>query len=44
MAKSISFDTVNEIAYGLGFKYSKHFTRLFDKRVCPTLNKYRNLK
>ncbi|MEZ4901954.1 MAG: AraC family transcriptional regulator [Spirosomataceae bacterium] len=25
--------TVNEIAYGLGFKSSQHFTRLFKQKV-----------
>ena len=33
--------TVSEIAYGLGFQYSQHFTRLFKKEVGCTPNEYR---
>ena len=35
--------TVNEIAYGLGFKYPQHFTRLFKQKVGFTPNEYKNL-
>lgn len=34
-------DTVNEIAYNLGFQYPQHFTRLFKKEVGYTPNEYR---
>lgn len=34
-------DTVNEIAYRLGFQYPQHFTRLFKKEVGFTPNEYR---
>lgn len=34
-------DTVNEIAYRLGFQYPQHFTRLFKKEVGCTPNEYR---
>ena len=34
-------DTVNEIAYNLGFQYPQHFTRLFRKEVGYTPNEYR---
>jgi AraC family transcriptional regulator, transcriptional activator of pobA len=35
--------SVSEIAYGLGFKYPQHFTRLFKQRVGYTPNEYRAL-
>lgn len=35
--------TVNEIAYGLGFKYPQHFTRLFKQKVGCTPNEFRGL-
>ena len=34
-------DTVNEIAYNLGFQYPQHFTRLFKNEVGYTPNEYR---
>lgn len=34
-------DTINEIAYNLGFQYPQHFTRLFKKEVGCTPNEYR---
>lgn len=33
--------TISEIAYGLGFQYSQHFTRLFKKTTGCTPNEYR---
>lgn len=33
--------TISEIAYGLGFKYPQHFTRLFKKVVGCSPNEYR---
>lgn len=33
--------TVNEIAYNLGFKYPQHFTRFFKKNAGSTPNEYR---
>lgn len=33
--------TINEIAYGLGFEYTPHFTRLFKKREGCTPSEYR---
>lgn len=45
-AKERIFDpnkTVSEIAYGLGFKYPQHFTRLFKQKVGFTPNEYRML-
>ena len=44
IAKERIFDTtrsISEIAYGLGFKYPQHFTRLFKKCVGCTPNEYR---
>ncbi|RZK12652.1 MAG: AraC family transcriptional regulator [Flavobacterium sp.] len=35
--------SISEIAYGLGFKYPQHFTRLFKQRTGVTPNGYRNL-
>lgn len=46
VAKERVFDigkSVSEIAYGLGFKYPQHFTRLFKQRVGVTPNEYRNM-
>jgi AraC-like DNA-binding protein len=46
VAKAKIFDTdksVSEIAYGLGFKYPQHFTRLFKQRVGASPNEYRGL-
>jgi AraC family transcriptional activator of pobA len=45
-AKEKIFDTsksVSEVAYGLGFKYPQHFTRLFKQRVGHTPQEYRML-
>ncbi|GGZ18546.1 AraC family transcriptional regulator [Echinicola pacifica] len=45
VAKERIFDTdkeISQIAYGLGFKYPQHFTRLFKKTVGQTPNEYRN--
>ena len=33
--------TISEIAYGLGFQYPQHFSRLFKKCVGCTPNEYR---
>lgn len=44
LAKSQLFDpdkSVSQIAYGLGFKYPQHFTRLFRQRVGQSPNDYR---
>ncbi len=46
VAKERMFDatkSVSEIAYGLGFKYPQHFTRLFKQRVGMTPNEYRSI-
>jgi len=46
VAKERIFDqnkSVSEIAYGLGFKYPQHFTRLFKQRVGQSPNEYRML-
>jgi len=46
VAKERIFDTsrsLSEIAYGLGFKYPQHFTRLFKQRVGYSPNEYRML-
>ncbi|MBW4891212.1 helix-turn-helix domain-containing protein [Mucilaginibacter sp. HMF5004] len=46
VAKEQIFDTsrsLSEIAYGLGFKYPQHFTRLFKQRVGQSPNEYRML-
>ena len=46
LAKERIFDTsksVSEIAYGLGFKYPQHFTRLFKQQVGQTPLEYRSL-
>lgn len=46
VAKERIFDTtksVSEIAYGLGFKYPQHFTRLFKQKVGLTPQEYRSL-
>jgi AraC-like DNA-binding protein len=45
-AKEKIFDTsksLSEIAYGLGFKYPQHFTRLFKQRVGYSPIEYRSL-
>jgi AraC family transcriptional activator of pobA len=47
IAKEQIFDksrSVSQIAYGLGFKYPQHFTRLFKQRVGQSPNEYRMLK
>ena len=44
MAKERILDTdktISEIAYGLGFQYPQHFSRLFKKCVGCTPNEYR---
>jgi AraC family transcriptional activator of pobA len=46
VAKEQIFDpnrSVSQIAYGLGFKYPQHFTRLFKQRVGYSPNEYRTL-
>jgi AraC family transcriptional regulator, transcriptional activator of pobA len=46
IAKEMIFDTsksLSEVAYGLGFKYPQHFTRLFKQRVGQTPLEYRML-
>ncbi|HAO06683.1 MAG TPA: AraC family transcriptional regulator, partial [Chryseobacterium sp.] len=46
VAKEQIFDiqkSISEVAYGLGFKYPQHFTRLFKQKVGVTPNEYRNL-
>lgn len=46
LAKERIFDvnkSISEIAYGLGFKYPQHFTRLFKQKVGVSPNEYRNL-
>lgn len=46
IAKERIFDnkkSISEIAYGLGFKYPQHFTRLFKQKVGVSPNEYRNL-
>ncbi|MEC3965301.1 helix-turn-helix transcriptional regulator [Flagellimonas halotolerans] len=46
VAKERVFDpnkSVSEIAYGLGFKYPQHFTRLFKQRVGHSPSEFRNL-
>lgn len=46
VAKEKIFDTsksLSEIAYGLGFKYPQHFTRLFKQRVGYSPIEYRSL-
>ncbi|PCH66688.1 MAG: AraC family transcriptional regulator [Bacteroidales bacterium] len=35
--------SISEIAYGLGFKYPQHFTRLFKQKVGVSPNEFRNL-
>lgn len=45
VAKERIFDTnksVSEIAYGLGFKYPQHFTRVFKQHVGVTPQEYRS--
>ncbi|MEZ0005726.1 AraC-like DNA-binding protein [Flavobacterium sp. 28YEA47A] len=45
VAKNRIFDntkSISEIAYGLGFKYPQHFTRLFKQKVGVSPNEYRN--
>ncbi len=45
VAKERIFDenkSVSEIAYGLGFKYPQHFTRLFKQHVGVSPNEYRS--
>ncbi len=44
VAKERIFDfdkSISEVAYGLGFKYPQHFTRLFKKNVGQSPNEYR---
>jgi len=36
-------ETINEIAYELGFKYPAHFTRTFKKSTAMTPIEYRSL-
>lgn len=46
VAKEQIFDiqkSISEVAYGLGFKYPQHFTRLFKQKVGITPNEYRNM-
>ena len=46
VAKERIFDTsktISEIAYGMGFKYPAHFTRLFKQMVGQSPNEYRLL-
>jgi len=46
VAKERIFNTdksISELAYGLGFKYPQHFTRLFKQHVGHTPVEYRNL-
>ncbi|GAB2817357.1 helix-turn-helix domain-containing protein [Ferruginibacter profundus] len=46
IAKERIFDThksISEVAYGLGFKYPQHFTRLFKQKVGMSPNEYRTL-
>ncbi|OOQ62214.1 helix-turn-helix domain-containing protein [Mucilaginibacter pedocola] len=46
MAKERIFEpgkSLSEIAYGLGFKYPQHFTRLFKQRTGQTPQEYRSL-
>lgn len=46
MAKERIFDidkSISEIAYGLGFKYPQHFTRLFKQKVGMSPVEYRSL-
>ncbi len=46
LAKEQIFDihkSISEVAYGLGFKYPQHFTRLFKQKAEVTPNEYRNM-
>lgn len=46
VAKERIFDadkSISEIAYGLGFKYPQHFTRLFKQKVGVSPNEFRGL-
>lgn len=46
IAKDKFFDnskSISEIAYGLGYKYPQHFTRLFKQKVGVSPNEYRGL-
>jgi AraC family transcriptional activator of pobA len=46
VAKDRIFDidkSISEVAYGLGFKYPQHFTRLFKQKVGVSPNEYRLL-
>ncbi|MBL7722965.1 MAG: AraC family transcriptional regulator [Chitinophagaceae bacterium] len=46
VAKERIFDinkSISEVAYGLGFKYPQHFTRLFKQKVGQSPNEYRSL-
>ncbi len=46
VAKEQFFDqskSISEIAYGLGYKYPQHFTRLFKQKVGVSPNEYRGL-
>ena len=35
--------SISEVAYGLGFRYPQHFTRLFKKVVGCSPNEYRSV-
>ncbi len=46
VAKEQFFDqskSISEIAYGLGYKYQQHFTRLFKQKIGVSPNEYRGL-
>ncbi len=46
VAKEQFFDqskSISEIAYGLGYKYPQHFTRLFKQKIGVSPNEYRGL-
>jgi len=45
LAKERIFDShqsISELAYGLGFKYPQHFTRLFKQQVGVSPMEYRS--
>lgn len=47
IAKERMFDpvaSISEIAYGLGFRYPQHFTRLFKQKVGMSPKEYRNAR